>query len=135
MAMGMLTSCGAGGSSKNADGKTVITVGDWPQKEGTDKDNMEEAKAKFEAANTDVEIKPVVLSYIQRGGAPTAADRMLATRLGARAVELIHEGVRNRALGIHDNHIVDVDIKDSTAHNENYDQSLYDLHSKMNRIY
>ena len=60
---------------------------------------------------------------------------MLATRLGARAVELIHEGARNRALGIHDNHIVDVDIKDSTAHNENYDQSLYDLHSKMNRIY
>ena len=76
-----------------------------------------------------------MLSYIQRGGAPTAADRMLATRLGARAVELIHEGARNRALGIHDNHIVDVDIKDSTTHNENYDQSLYDLHSKMNRIY
>ena len=45
------------------------------------------------------------------------------------------QGVRNRALGIHDNHIVDVDIKDSTAHNENYDQSLYELHSKMNRIY
>ena len=91
--------------------------------------------AKFVQEHTDVEIKPVVLSYIQRGGAPTAADRMLATRLGARAVELIHEGVRNRALGIHDNHIVDVDIKDSTAHNENYDQSLYELHSKMNRIY
>lgn len=91
--------------------------------------------AKFVQEHTDVEIKPVVLSYIQRGGAPTAADRMLATCLGARAVELIHEGVRNRALGIHDNHIVDVDIKDSTAHNENYDQSLYDLHSKMNRIY
>ncbi len=31
MSVGMLTSCGAGGSSKNADGKTVITVGDWPQ--------------------------------------------------------------------------------------------------------
>ena len=91
--------------------------------------------AKFVQEHTDVEIKPVVLSYIQRGGAPSAADRMLATRLGARAVELIHEGVRNRALGIHDNHIVDVDIKDSTAHNENYDQSLYELHSKMNRIY
>lgn len=91
--------------------------------------------AKFVQEHTDVEIKPVVLSYIQRGGAPTAADRMLATRLGARAVELIHEGVRNRALGIHDNHIVDVDIKDSTAHNENYDHSLYELHSKMNRIY
>ena len=73
--------------------------------------------------------------HMPASGAPSAADRMLATRLGARAVELIHEGVRNRALGIHDNHIVDVDIKDATAHNENYDQSLYELHSKMNRIY
>ena len=91
--------------------------------------------ARFVREHTDVEIKPVVLSYIQRGGAPTASDRMLATRLGARAIELIHEGARNRALGIKDNHIVDVDIKDSTAHNENYDQSLYELHGKMNRIY
>jgi len=46
--------------------------------------------AKYVRENTDVEIRPVVLSYIQRGGAPSAADRMLATRLGARAVELVH---------------------------------------------
>ena len=58
MSVGMLTSCGAGGSSKNADGKTVITVGDWPQKEGTAQgQTLRRPKAKFEAANTDVEIQ------------------------------------------------------------------------------
>ena len=79
MAMGMLTSCGAGGSSKNADGKAVITVGDWPQKEGTDKDNMEEAKAKFEAANTDVEIKPDAWTFDLQSFYAKAAGGKLPT--------------------------------------------------------
>ena len=58
MAAMMLSACGSGSPSKSADGKTIITVGDWPSKDGIEKDNMEDAKAKFEAANSDIEVKP-----------------------------------------------------------------------------
>lgn len=58
MSVSMLTSCGSDSKTKTADGKTIITVGNWPQKDGVDKDNMEETKAKFEAANPDVEVQP-----------------------------------------------------------------------------
>ena len=91
--------------------------------------------AKFVRETTDVDIKPVVLSYIQRGGSPSAADRMLATRLGAKAVELIHEGKKNRAVGIRDNHIIDVDICEASGHSDNFDEELYNLHGALNKIY
>lgn len=91
--------------------------------------------AKFIRETTDVDIKPVVLSYIQRGGSPTASDRMLATRLGARAVELIHEGSTNRAMGIRDNRIIDVDICEASGHSDSFDGELYALHGALNKIY
>ena len=49
---------------------------------------------------TDMEAKEVVLSYLQRGGSPTASDRLLAERTAAKAVELIDAGERNKAVGI-----------------------------------
>lgn len=91
--------------------------------------------ARFVKETTDVDIKPVVLSYIQRGGSPSASDRMLATRLGARAVELINEGKHSRAVGIRDNHIIDVDICEASNGNESFDEKLYALHGELNKIY
>ncbi|MDD4075825.1 MAG: ATP-dependent 6-phosphofructokinase [Eubacteriales bacterium] len=90
--------------------------------------------AKFVEETTDVEIRPVVLGYIQRGGAPSAADRMLAARLGARAVDLIHEEQRNRAVGIRDNHIIDVPLDEAIESKQNQDEALYNLHLKLNRF-
>ena len=60
------------------------------------------AKQLKEATNFDVRVS--VLGHIQRGGSPTAADRVLASRLGARAVELLIEGKGGRAVGIEKNH-------------------------------
>lgn len=48
---------------------------------------------------TGLDVKVVVLGYIQRGGAPTAADRLLASSLGKKAVELFHDGVSGVAIG------------------------------------
>jgi 6-phosphofructokinase 1 len=47
-----------------------------------------------------------ILGHIQRGGAPSAYDRYLGTRLGARAVELLHEGVRGVMVGTVDGALV-----------------------------
>jgi 6-phosphofructokinase 1 len=50
--------------------------------------------------NTDLETREVVLGHIQRGGVPTAKDRILAARLGAAAVELLEKGESGKAVGI-----------------------------------
>jgi 6-phosphofructokinase 1 len=44
------------------------------------------------AARLDRDVRTVVLGHLQRGGTPTAFDRMLATEFGAHAVRLVHEG-------------------------------------------
>ena len=90
------------------------------------------AFAKYVQEHSDVEIRPVVLGYIQRGGAPSAADRMLATRLGAHAVELIAQNAKNRAVGIRNNQIIDVDINEAITIHEARDLSLFELHRKVN---
>ena len=54
-----------------------------------------------------VEVKVVILGYIQRGGSPTARDRILASRTGVRCIELIREGVNNAAVGIKGDTVVD----------------------------
>lgn len=56
-----------------------------------------------------------MLGHMQRGGSPTAADRMLASRLGARAVELLIAGKGGRAVGIERNELVDYDIVEALA--------------------
>ena len=48
----------------------------------------------------DTSIRVTILGHIQRGGAPTAADRILATRLAVKAVELIEEGKGGLMVGI-----------------------------------
>ncbi len=86
-----------------------------------------EAFAQFIQEHTDVEIKPVVLSYIQRGGSPSVSDWILATRLGVRAVELITKEISGRAVGIRDNHVIDVSLEEAITTRDKFDHSLYDL--------
>lgn len=55
---------------------------------------------------TQFETRVTVLGHLQRGGSPTAADRVLASRLGARAVDLLKQGESEKIVGIHLNNIV-----------------------------
>ena len=64
-------------------------------------------------ARTGAEAKIVVLGYLQRGGSPTAKDRMLASRTAYKAIELINEGSGSRAIGINGNEIVHYDLADA----------------------
>jgi 6-phosphofructokinase 1 len=56
--------------------------------------------AKTIALMTGLETRFVVLGHVQRGGVPVGADRILATRLGAKAVDLLVEGVSGKAVGV-----------------------------------
>ncbi len=59
---------------------------------------------------TSKETRSVVLGHLQRGGAPTSFDRMLATRFGARAVELIFNGQFGHMVAFHPPDIVAVPL-------------------------
>jgi len=71
--------------------------------------------AKILEENLGVEVKVVILGYIQRGGSPTARDRILACRTGVRCVELVREGVSNAAIGIKGDTIVDYPLSVALA--------------------
>jgi len=60
---------------------------------------------------TDLETRVAVLGHVQRGGSPTAKDRTLATRLGAKAVELLIAGQTHKAVGVISDNINVVDLE------------------------
>ena len=64
---------------------------------------------------TELETRFVVLGHIQRGGTPTGQDRLLATRLGAAAVDLIVKGIYGKAVGILQDELNIIDLKDATS--------------------
>lgn len=76
---------------------------------------------------TSTETRATILGHIQRGGSPSAADRILASQMGARAVELLLEGKKNRAVGIKCNELVDVDIKKALAMKKKLDHNTFKL--------
>ena len=58
------------------------------------------------------ETRSTVLGYIQRGGSPSAQDRLLATKLGARAAELLHEDRSGVAVGVRGQKLIEVPFED-----------------------
>ncbi|MGS2775781.1 6-phosphofructokinase [Robertmurraya sp. GLU-23] len=80
---------------------------------------------------TDLDTRVSVLGHIQRGGSPTAADRVLASRLGAFAVELLLQGKGGRAVGIEKNELVDHDIIEILNRKHAVNQSMYNLSKEL----
>ncbi|MCP1125470.1 6-phosphofructokinase [Bacillus sp. AFS018417] len=82
-----------------------------------------------EATNFDTRV--TVLGHVQRGGSPSAMDRVLASRLGARAVELLLEGKGGRCVGIQNNQLVDHDIIEALAQKHQLDLDVYQLSKEL----
>ena len=84
--------------------------------------------AKIITEKTGMETKVVVLGYVQRGGSPTARDRLLASRMGCKAVELLlQDGMTSKAVGIRGNDIVAYDLEEALNMPKQYDASIMDL--------
>jgi len=83
-------------------------------------------KEKLESL-TDVSFRTTVLGHIQRGGMPTMQDRVLASKLGVKAVDLLKKGIINRAVGIRQNQVIDVDLEEALTAEKNFDYSLYNV--------
>lgn len=80
---------------------------------------------------TKFETRVSVLGHIQRGGSPTAHDRVLASRLGARSVELLLDGKGGRCVGIQSNELVDHDIIEALSRTHTLDRKMYDLSKEL----
>ena len=76
-----------------------------------------------------IETRVVVLGHLQRGGSPTAFDRILATRFGIAAIDLVHEGKCGYMVAIKGNKIVSVPLKDVAGKRKTVDLELYDIAS------
>lgn len=76
-----------------------------------------------------IETRVVVLGHLQRGGSPTAFDRILATRFGIAAIDLVHEGKFDRMVAIRGNKMVSVPLKEVVGKRKPVDLELYDIAS------
>lgn len=76
---------------------------------------------------TGFETRVTVLGHIQRGGSPTAFDRVLGTRFGIKAVELILAGRFGRMVSLQGNKVIDVSIEQATGKLKTLDMELYDI--------
>lgn len=74
-----------------------------------------------------MEVRVTILGYLQRGGNPTAFDRILASRLGSRAVEALLNGESGRVVGIRDNKIIDEDIDKALEMTKTFNMDMYEL--------
>ena len=69
--------------------------------------------AKRIEAATGIETRASILGYMQRGGMPTCKDRVYASIMGAKAVELLAAGKSNRVVGWKDGEFVDFDMEEA----------------------
>ncbi len=76
-------------------------------------------------ARTGYESRHVVLGHLQRGGTPTATDRILATRFGVRAVELVKESRFGRMVALQCNRIVDVSLEEAIRETKTGEMELF----------
>jgi 6-phosphofructokinase 1 len=73
------------------------------------------------------EVRRSVLGYIQRGGHPTARDRILGSRMGAAAVQALGDGQSDLMVGVQADQIVLVPLTEVITHKKELDLSLMDL--------
>ncbi len=83
--------------------------------------------AKAIEQRTKYETRFVVLGHIQRGGSPTAHDRVLATRFGVYATDMVHQGDYGKMAALDGNRIVAVPLSVATSKLKTVDPEIYNM--------
>lgn len=76
---------------------------------------------------TGIESRATILGHVQRGGAPTVRDRVVASEMGYYAVELLANGIGNRVVGMKGGKVYDVDIQEALSMKKSFDLELYKI--------
>lgn len=80
---------------------------------------------------TSYETRVTVLGHLQRGGSPTAADRVLASRLGAKAVDLLLQGQVGKIVGLRNNQLISQDIETIFSNGHELNEEMYHLSQEL----
>lgn len=86
-----------------------------------------EELAKRIQAETGVESRATILGHVQRGGSPSVKDRVMGSRMGYYAVQLLLDGIGNRVVATQKNDIVDYDIFEALNMKKSIDLDLYKI--------
>lgn len=76
---------------------------------------------------TGIETRATILGHLQRGGSPTARDRVTASVMGAYAVDMIDQGKKNRLIGYKNGHVYDIDIEEAFEMQKDIDEYEYEV--------
>lgn len=87
--------------------------------------------AKEIEAKTGIETRATILGHVQRGGSPTVRDRVIASQMGAKCVELLLEGKKNRIVCMQNGGITDVDINEGLEMTKTIPEELIQLAHKL----
>ncbi len=101
--------------------------------EGVPKDNkLSSTKmAKMIEEETGMSTRAAILGHMQRGGSPTVHDRVMASKLGEKAISLLMEGKSNRVVVVKDGKITDIDINEGLSIKKSVDVEEYKLVSML----
>lgn len=94
-----------------------------------------DSAAKFAKAvekATGVESREAVLGHIQRGGSPTAKDRLIASEMGFYAVNLLEKDIYNRVVVVRDGKVTDLDILEGLNMQKPFDVDRYKMANALN---
>lgn len=89
--------------------------------------------AKRIEAATGIETRATIIGHAQRGGSPTAIDRVYASAMGSKAVDLLEAGASNRIVAHRDGQFVDYDIEEALSMTKDIDQYLFDISLRLSR--
>jgi len=76
---------------------------------------------------TGIESRATILGHLQRGGSPTVRDRVMASMMGARATEILKNGITNRIIAVKDSKVVDIEINEALAIEKQIDDNMVEL--------
>ncbi len=83
--------------------------------------------AKYIEEKTGIETRHTVLGHVQRGGSPSVHDRVMASRMGAYAVDILARGGSNRVVVSKKNEITDYDISEALEMKREFNDDLYKM--------
>ena len=87
--------------------------------------------ARRSEAATGMETRATILGHMQRGGSPTAKDRVYASIMGSLAVDLLLEGKTNRVVGYKHGEYIDFDINEALAMQKGIPEYQYDIAKQL----
>ena len=128
MAAGAVSGCSGSGGDKDAQGRTTISVGNWPSKEGTELDTFNARKAAFEENNPDVVVEPDTWAFELKTFYAKAAGGQLPTVYLTHYTEMPQIMEAGYSADI-------TDALSSRGYDGKFNQKILDVVSKDGRVY